>query len=56
MNIIYLAAGTGSRMFPYTKNSPKCLLKIKKNLSIFEKFLNQSKNLKSLNKIFIVSS
>lgn len=55
MNIIYLAAGSGSRMLPFTKYNPKCLLKIDNDLTIIEKFLNQKNNLKIIDKTFIVT-
>lgn len=40
MNIILLAAGVGSRLFPHTKNTPKCLLEIDGKHTILDKTLS----------------
>lgn len=37
MEYIILAAGVGSRLYPYTKNSPKCLIKVTDNETIVER-------------------
>ncbi len=37
MEYIILAAGVGSRLYPYTKNSPKCLIKVSKNETVIER-------------------
>lgn len=40
MNIIILAAGMGSRLYPLTKNTPKCLLKINDEETILSRSLS----------------
>lgn len=37
MEYILLAAGVGSRLYPYTKNSPKCLVKVADNETVIER-------------------
>jgi len=37
MNVIMLAAGIGSRLFPLTKDTPKCLLKVKDDETILHR-------------------
>lgn len=37
MEYIILAAGVGSRLYPYTKNSPKCLVKVTKEESVIKR-------------------
>lgn len=37
MKYIILAAGVGSRLYPYTKNSPKCLVKVTKDETVVER-------------------
>ena len=39
MQYIFLAAGVGSRLYPYTKNSPKCLVKVSENETVIERAL-----------------
>lgn len=39
MEYIILAAGVGSRLYPYTKNSPKCLVKVTENETVIERGL-----------------
>ncbi|NOX64260.1 MAG: phosphocholine cytidylyltransferase family protein, partial [Chlorobi bacterium] len=39
---LLLAAGTGSRLFPLTKNSPKCLTLVNEK-SILERLINNLK-------------
>ena len=53
MIAIILAAGKGSRLYPLTKNIPKCLVKYK-NKTILSYQLNVMKKLR-LNKIYIVT-
>ena len=45
MIVIILAAGRGSRLYPYTKNKPKCLVRYK-NKSIISHQLNIFKKTK----------
>ncbi len=37
MEYIILAAGVGSRLYPYTKNSPKCLVKVTNEETVIER-------------------
>lgn len=37
MEYIILAAGVGSRLYPYTKNSPKCLVKVTQQETVIER-------------------
>lgn len=37
MEYIILAAGVGSRLYPYTKNSPKCLIKVTETETVIER-------------------
>lgn len=37
MEYIILAAGVGSRLYPYTKNSPKCLVKVTESETVIER-------------------
>lgn len=37
MEYIILAAGVGSRLYPYTKNSPKCLVKVTYTETVIER-------------------
>jgi choline kinase len=56
MNIIILAAGIGSRLYPLTKDTPKCLLKVD-HQTILEKTLNNLKlasNNSNLHKYIVV--
>lgn len=53
MIVIILAAGKGSRLYPLTKNKPKCLVEYKKK-SIIDYQLELFKK-KKINKIFLVA-
>jgi len=53
MIVIILAAGRGNRLYPYTKNKPKCLVRYK-NRSIISHQLNIFKKTK-IEKIYLVS-
>ena len=53
MIVIILAAGEGSRLYPYTKNIPKCMVKYE-NKSIISHQLNIFKKVK-IKKIYLVS-
>ena len=53
MILIILAAGKGSRLYPLTKNIPKCLVKYK-GKSILDHQLEICKKIK-LNKIYLIS-
>ena len=37
MEYIILAAGVGSRLYPYTKNQPKCLIKVSESETVIER-------------------
>lgn len=53
MIVIILAAGEGSRLYPYTKNIPKCMVKYE-NKSIISHQLNIFKKVK-IKRIYLVS-
>lgn len=53
MNIIILAAGIGSRLYPLTKDTPKCLLKID-HQTILEKTLSNLKNVDNSTHKYII--
>jgi len=55
MKIIILAAGTGERLLPLTKNIPKPLIKIKKNKTLLEIQIENIKKSNSVNEIIIVA-
>jgi len=40
MNYIILAAGIGSRLYPYTKNFPKCLVSLESDQTIIERCIS----------------
>ena len=52
-DIVILAAGKGSRLYPFTKNLPKCLLDFK-GKSILERQLDVYKKF-NINNIIIVT-
>ena len=52
--LIIIAAGTGSRLMPYTKTTPKPLIKIKDNKSILELALEEVKKSKVISEVILV--
>lgn len=54
MNIIILAAGVGSRLYPLTKNTPKSMLKIDENQTILERTISTINNVSNKTNIKIV--
>ena len=55
MKSLILAAGYGTRLYPYTKNYPKSLLKVN-NRPIIEYLLDKLEGLNDLSKILIVTN
>tara|TARA_B100000519_G_C14246326_1_gene439987 strand:- start:156 stop:890 length:735 start_codon:yes stop_codon:yes gene_type:complete len=54
MKAIILAAGQSSRLYPLTKDTPKCLLEVEKNLSIIELQISLLNNL-NISDILVVT-
>lgn len=55
MNVLILAAGFGTRLYPLTKNIPKALVDINKKPAI-EYALNKISELEGIEKIYIISN
>lgn len=55
MNLIILAAGTGSRLYPLTKNTPKSLLDLGDGVSLLEKQIESAIKSDVIDKIYIVT-
>lgn len=55
MKVLILAAGYGTRLYPYTKNFPKPLLKVNKK-PIIEYLLDKLAGLKGLSKVVVVTN
>jgi len=55
MNMIILAAGKGSRLYPLTKNTPKSLLDLGDGVSLLEKQLEAAIASNSVEKVYIVT-
>ncbi len=55
MNLIILAAGTGSRLYPLTKNTPKSLLDLGDGVSLLEKQIEAAIKSGVIDKIYIVT-
>lgn len=54
MNLIILAAGVGSRLYPLTKNMPKSMLKINENQTILERTISTIENVNNQINIKVV--
>lgn len=54
MEYIILAAGIGTRLYPYTKNTPKCLVKVSENETVIERAVRLIKALDSDSSITVV--
>lgn len=55
MNYVILAAGIGSRLYPYTKNFPKCLVNISENESILERCIRMIRKYDKASNIIVVT-
>ncbi len=55
MNVLILAGGFGTRLYPLTKNIPKALIKIKKK-PVLEHILNKIKKLEEIENIYLLSN
>lgn len=55
MKYIILAAGVGSRLYPYTKNYPKCLVQLSPNETIIERCVRKIKEHDKSSEITIVT-
>ncbi len=55
MKALILAAGYGTRLYPYTRNFPKPLLKVNKK-PIIEYLLDKLKDLNNISKIIIITN
>ncbi len=55
MNLIILAAGTGSRLYPLTKNTPKSLLDLGDGVSLLERQIEDAIKSGVIEKIYIVT-
>ncbi|MGM0608873.1 MAG: sugar phosphate nucleotidyltransferase [Candidatus Muiribacteriota bacterium] len=55
MNLIILAAGTGSRLYPLTKNTPKSLLDLGDGVSLLEKQIEAAIKSDLIDRIYIVT-
>ncbi len=55
MKILILAAGYGTRLYPYTKNFPKSLLKVNKK-PIIQYLTDKLENINGISKIIVVTN
>ncbi len=55
MNLIILAAGVGSRLYPLTKNTPKSLLDLGDGISLMEKQIEAAIDSRKIEKVYIVT-
>lgn len=55
MNLIILAAGTGSRLYPLTKNTPKSLLDLGDGVSLLERQIEAAIKSALIDKVYIVT-
>jgi len=55
MNYIILAAGMGTRLHPFTKNLPKCMLQIGHGETVIQRMVRLIKKNDSLSKITVVT-
>ena len=55
MNLIILAAGTGTRLFPLTKDTPKSLLDLGDGTTLLERQIKNAVVCKSIKKVYVVT-
>jgi len=55
MKVLILAAGYGTRLYPYTKNFPKPLLKINKK-PVIQYLMDKLENIEGISKIIVVTN
>lgn len=55
MNLIILAAGTGSRLFPLTKDTPKSLIDLGDGTTLMDRQINNAASCNSISKVYIVT-
>lgn len=55
MNLIILAAGTGQRLLPLTKDTPKSLIGLGDGTTLLARQINNAENSGRINKIYIIT-